>query len=111
MVPLQQVQIVPYICLTINLVSTYMENNISLRFLKRIIEENIEVANREMVTHIKYRFHISSGNGRICYRSFKLCNDCDVHMMFSYYQRFPEIQVLELYVELGATTFAGGSSQ
>ena len=39
------------------------------------------------------------------------CNDCDVRMMFDCHQRFPDIQVLELYVELGAATSAGGSSQ
>ena len=48
----------------------YVENDISLEILKRIIEENLEVAGGERVKRIKYRFPISSGQGKICYRSF-----------------------------------------
>ena len=89
----------------------YVENDISLEILKRIIEENLEAANTERVTYIKYRFPISLGHSKICYRSFKLRNDHDVQMMFECHKRFHDIQVLVLYMELGGATSARGSSQ
>ena len=55
-----------------------MENDISLEYLKRIIEGNIEAADCERVSRIKCRLSISSGLGKICYCSLKLCNDRDV---------------------------------
>ena len=56
----------------------YVEHDISLEFLKKIIEENLKAAER--VTCIKYRFSISLGHSKICYRLFKLQNDRDVQL-------------------------------
>lgn len=47
--------------------------------------------------------------GKICHRLFKLHNDRDIQKMFDYHQKFSD-QVLELYIEFGATTSTGGSS-
>ena len=60
----------------------YVKNNIFLEFLKRIIIKNIEVADGDRVTLIKYRLPISSGHRKIWYQSIKLCNDHDVRMIF-----------------------------
>ncbi|XP_039120248.1 uncharacterized protein LOC120256615 [Dioscorea cayenensis subsp. rotundata] len=89
----------------------YVENDISYENLKRSIKESIETADNQGVSCIKYRLPISSGSGKICYRSFKLSNDRDVRMMFDYHKRNPDIGIIELYVEFRAATFEGYHSQ
>ncbi|XP_039134231.1 uncharacterized protein LOC120271623 [Dioscorea cayenensis subsp. rotundata] len=89
----------------------YVEDDISYENLKRSIEESIETADNQGVSCIKYRLIISSGSGKICYRSFKLSNERDVRMMFDYHKRNPDIGIIELYVEFSAATFKGAPSQ
>ncbi|XP_039126972.1 uncharacterized protein LOC120263139 [Dioscorea cayenensis subsp. rotundata] len=89
----------------------YVEDEISYENLERSIEESIEPADNQGVSCIKYKLPISSGSGKIRYRSFKLCNDRDVQMMFDCHKRNPDIGIIELYVEFSATTFEGAPSQ
>lgn len=51
-------------CRMINLVF-YIENDISLENLKRMIEENVEMIDGQRVSHIKYKLHFSLGIIRI----------------------------------------------
>lgn len=62
-------------------------------------------------SHIKYRLPISLGHDEICYQVFKLSNNRNVEMMFDFHQTFHDIQVIELYVELGVATSTGSFSQ
>ncbi|XP_039141275.1 uncharacterized protein LOC120278596 [Dioscorea cayenensis subsp. rotundata] len=89
----------------------YVEDDISYENLKRSIEESIETTDNQGVSCIKYRLPISSGSGKICYRSFILRNDRDVQMMFDYHKRNPDIGIIELYVEFNTATFEGAPSQ
>ncbi|XP_039130884.1 uncharacterized protein LOC120267275 [Dioscorea cayenensis subsp. rotundata] len=83
----------------------YVKDDISYENLKRFIADN------QGVSCIKYQLPISSGSGKICYRSFKLRNDRDVRMMFDYHKKNSDIDIIELYVEFSTATFEGAPSQ
>lgn len=70
-----QVTILLYFSHTINI--NFYRNDIFLEILKRVIAENIKVADSQRM-HIKYWLAISSGYDKNSYRSFKLCNNRDV---------------------------------
>jgi len=86
----------------------YLDPECGLNDLRREIHNSLDLENSERILKIIYRMPVSSGS-MIQYYGFQIRSDSDVRIMVDCHSTFPEVRILELFVETIAVSRDGNN--